>query len=115
MPLQTVACATTLTGNDGEPEYQIYNFQGSSGWSDNEVAGIGLADLKAGEVMDSELEEAFRESYDEYAYYAHMWENEDGSTTTYAPCKASLDLPKIGRDTSYFTEYDVTTGMRVYS
>jgi len=56
----------------------------------------------------------FRDSYSEWDYESYTWEEEDGTSATWAPCKASLDMPKIGRDSGMFGEYTVTAGMRVY-
>lgn len=56
----------------------------------------------------------FRESYSDWDYESFSWENESGSSTTWSSCKASLDLPKIGRDTTKFGEYTVIAGMRIY-
>lgn len=56
----------------------------------------------------------FRDSYSEWDYESSTWEEEDGTSATWAPCKASLDMPKIGRDSAMFGEYTVTAGVRLY-
>lgn len=63
---QTVACSTEI----GNPEnYQIYNFKGSSGWTDNDVQGQTLDELKSNERMgDDDEGDKFRESYNEEDY-----------------------------------------------
>ena len=56
----------------------------------------------------------FRESYSSWDYESYTWEDENGASKTWCPCKASLDMPKIGRDDAMFTEYTVEVGQRVY-
>lgn len=109
--MQTVACSVEI----GNPEnFQIYNFVGTSGWTDNDVQGQTLEELKSSEKLSDDDADAFRESYNEDDYESYSWDEEDGSTTTWSPCKVSLDLPKINRNSDMFTEYSVTTGMRIY-
>jgi len=50
----------------------------------------------------------FRESYNDWDYYEYAY---DG--ITYTSCKASMEMPKINRDTSIFQDYSVKTGMRL--
>ena len=110
--MQTVACSTEI----GNPEnFEVYNFVGTSGWTDNDVTGQTLSELKESERLADDDDSAFRESYNEWDYESQQWTDEEGTTTTWSPCKVSLDLPKIGRDDSMFTEYSVTTGMRIYN
>jgi hypothetical protein len=75
---QTVACSVQIGAED--PVYSIYNYEGTSGWSDNEVYGVSLSDLKSGEVMSTDNSGAFRESYSDGAYDTYTWDSSDGST-----------------------------------
>lgn len=110
--MQTVACATVI----GQPDnFRVWNFEGTSGWSDSEVTGVALSALKDSEKVADDDDSAFRQSYNDWDYESSQWtDSETEETTTYSPCKASLDLPKIGRDSSIFDEYTVKTGMRLY-
>ena len=56
----------------------------------------------------------FKESSDDWSYETYTWDEEDGSSTSWQPCKAQFFMPKIGRDPAMFGEYTVTAGMRVY-
>lgn len=108
---QTVVCVTEVGNSEN---YQILNFKGATDWSDNGVQGQSLDTINEAYATAADDTDNFRESYNEYDYESYNWDNEDGTSTTWSPCKTSLDLPKIGRDSAMFTDYAVSAGVRIY-
>lgn len=107
---QTVGCMIEIGNSEN---YQIFNWKGSSAFESDDLADAALNEQRLDEATDADDSDNFRESYNEYDYMSSTWDD-NGDSKTYCPCKASLEIPKIGRDDDMFTDYTVKVGQRIY-
>ena len=105
--MQTVGCKTVV---GDASQYEIINWKGSSSMQAADTANMSLNTLKAREASSTSDTDNFRPTYQDDHYETY----EFAGRNRYQPCRASLDLPKIGRNADTFKNYTVTMGSRVY-
>jgi hypothetical protein len=102
-----IVCTTVV----GSPESAtVKNFFGSGSMKDADVAATAHTDVLSAE-FEIDGEKAVRESDD---WYYESYESELDANTVHS-CEAYINITKIDRDYSFFTNYTATSGVRIYA